>query len=217
MKMNYYDENEFKTKAKISRSTLFRFYKKNNELKAETKLKGKRYYPENHLRFFNSEIMFDEYKVLEKQNQSMKNVLDCLIDKNSIQTTLWYLDWTFFFTIAYKSERNKKSCFKQMTGLYDYLLSKYGSKTALRIFFVTEPFANRKGYHNHFVIYVSDKTLHEVITEDIKEYFSFDRVDLKKYDRYNTAIFYMSKNGLANEDWYFDGNNLKEEGLKNEN
>ena len=214
MKMNYYDENEFKTKAKISRSTLFRFYKKNNELKAETKLKGKRYYPENHLRFFNSEIMFDEYKVLEKQNQSMKNVLDCLVDRDSLQATLWYLDWTFFFTVAYKSERNKKSCFNQMTGLYDYLLSKYGNDTGLRLFFVTEPFTNRKGYHNHFVIYISDKKLHEVITEEIKEYFSYDRVDLQLYDRYNTAIFYMAKKGLDNEDWYFDGNNLKEEGLK---
>ena len=215
--MNYYDEKEFIVRAKISRSTLYRFYKKNEELKEETKLDYKRTYPESHLRYFSSEAMFDDYNVLKLENQSMRNVLDCLVDKESLPTTLWYLDWSFFVTVAYKAERNKTSCFKQMTGLYDYLLSKYGDDTRLRFFSMTEPFANRKGYHNHFVLYVSNKKLHEVITEEIKNYYIYDRVDLKLYDRYNTGIFYISKNGLTNEDWYFDGNNLKAEGVNHEN
>lgn len=215
--MNYYDEKEFTTKTKISRSKLYRFYKKNEDLKTETKLQGKRLYPENHLKYFSSEIMFDENKLLQLENQSMRNLIDCLVDKDSLPSTLWRLDWTFFFTIAYKTERNKQSCFKQMTGLYDYLLTKYDNDTMLRLFFITEPFTNRKGYHNHFVIYISNNKLHQTITEEIKDYFSYDRVDLKLYDKYNTAIFYMAKNGLVNEDWYFDGNNLKEEGIKNEN
>ncbi len=89
--------------------------------------------------------MFDEHKILrienqfmKQKNQSMRNFLDILADKNSLASTLWYLDWSFFCTAAYKLDRNKKSSFKQMTGLYDYLLSKFFDTTRLRLFFITE-------------------------------------------------------------------------------
>lgn len=35
-----------------------------------------------------------------------------------------------------------------MTSMFDELNTKYGEETDLRIFFTTEPFSNRKGYHN---------------------------------------------------------------------
>ena len=41
--------------------------------------------------------------------------------------------------------------------MYEHLLSKYGDETGVRIFFTTEPFANKAGYHNHFVIHIEKK------------------------------------------------------------
>lgn len=209
--MNYYDEKQFKVKAKTSRSTLYRFYKKNPELKTETKLEGKRLYPEYHLKYFNSEIMFDENKVLQLENQSMRNLIDCLVDKESLQYKLWQMNWDFFFTIAYKADRNKKSCFRQMHAVYEKIVNKYGDRTEIRLFFTTEPFTNRVGYHNHFILYVEDKKLHEEVVLLIQEYFSYDKTDVKKYDRYKAGLFYASKEGLINEDWDILGNNLKTE------
>ena len=195
---------EFKNTTKASKSKIYRFYKKNDELFSDTILRnGKRLFPIDHARYFDSEIMFDENKILRQENQSMRNLIDCLEDKSSLQYTFWQMEWSFFFTVAYKLDRQKNSCFKQMHGVYDYLLTKYGNATDLRIFFTTEPFNNRKGYHNHFAIYVEDKRLHEQIVADIKDYFNYDRVDFGIYDRYKAGLFYMSKDGLNGEDWDF--------------
>jgi hypothetical protein len=206
---------KFITSTKASKSTIYRFYKKNEDLFSDTKLSnGKRMFPNDHARYFDSEIMFDENKILRQENQSMRNLIDCLADKTSFQHTFWQMDWSFFFTVAYKSDRNKNSCFKQMHGLYDYLKKKYQDSTKLRLFFTTEPFTNRKGYHNHFVIHIEDKKLHEQIVTEIQSYFNYDRVDLSRYDRYKAGLFYMSKEGLSGEDWDFisnSSNNLDDE------
>ena len=114
----------------------------------------------------------------------MSNLIDCLVDKDSLQFRLWELEWSFFFTVAYQADRNKKSCYRQINGMYEHLLSKYGDETGVRIFFTTEPFANKAGYHNHFV---------------------------SLYDRYKAALFYASKEGLVNEDWDLFGNKLSNE------
>ena len=66
------DENlkDFIKRTKKSKSTIVRFYNKNEELFLETKMKnGMRYYPKEHARYFNSEIMHDENKVLRLENQ----------------------------------------------------------------------------------------------------------------------------------------------------
>jgi hypothetical protein len=200
---------EFIKSTKKSKSTIVRFYKKNEDLFLETEIKnGKRYYPTAHARYFNSEIMHDENKLLRLENQSMKNLIDCLVDKDSLQYRLWQMDWDFFFTIAYKTDRNKKSCFRQMHGVYENLISKYGEKTGIKIFFTTEAFSNRTGYHNHFVLHVENKKLHQQIVEEIQNYFSYDRVDCGAYDKYKAGLFYASKEGLVNEDWDILGNNL---------
>lgn len=204
---------KFITRTKTSKSTIYRFYRKNEELWRETILKSnKRLFPIEHAKYFDSEIMFDENKVLRSENQSMRNLIDCLMDKDSLQQTLWYLDWSFFATIAYKLERNKKSCFMMMHAMYDSLISKYGDQTEIRIFFTTEAFTDRKGYHNHLALYISNKNLQENIINDIVEFFSFDRVEFKLYDKYKAGLFYISKEGLVNEDWdlLFNGENQKE-------
>lgn len=139
--MKYEKIKEFIKSTKASKSTIYRFYKKNEDLFAETKFtNGKRFFPVDHARYFDSEIMFDENKILRQENQSMRNLIDCLADKTSFQHTFWQMDWSFFFTVAYKAERNKNSCFKQMHGMYDYLTEKYGTSTGLRLFFTTESF-----------------------------------------------------------------------------
>ncbi len=212
--MKYENLKEFLISANKSKSTIVRFYKKNTDLSTETKMKlGKRYYPKEHARYFDSEIMYDENKVLRQENQSMRNLIDCLVDKESLQYRLWQLDWTFFFTVAYKAERNKKSCFRVMNAMYENLILKYGDNTDMRLFFTTEPFSNRKGYHNHFVLHVENKLLHDEIIEEVKNYFSYDRVDVGIYNRYKAGLFYASKEGLVNEDWDILGNNLKNDGF----
>lgn len=212
--MKYEKVNDFLKIIKKGKSTLYRFYRKNEDLYSETKKpKHKRLIPETHAKYFNSEIMHEENKVLYQKNQSMRNLIDCLVDKESLQTRLWYMDWSYFFTVAYKSERNKKSCFKMMHGCYEYLIEKYGDETDLRIFFTTEPFTNRKGYHNHFALYVSNVKLYDEVIKAIQAYFSFDRVDYGLYDKYQAGVFYMSKEGLVGEDWDILGNNLGAENL----
>lgn len=193
---------EFIKTTNKSKSTIYRFYKKNEDLMAETKMKNRlRLFPREHAKYFDSEIMFDENKLLRQENKSMKNLIDGLVDKDSLATTFWYLDWSFFVTVAYKAERNQQSCFRQMHALYDYLVERYGTKTEIRLFFATEQFTNRKGYHNHMVLYLSNEKLHDTIVNEIHEFFSFDRVEHKPYDRYKAGVFYISKEGLVNEDW----------------
>lgn len=203
---------EFIKSTKKSKSTIVRFYKKNEDLFLKTEIKnGKRYYPKEHVRYFDSEILHDENKVLRLENQSMKNLIDGLMDKDTFQKDMWYMDWSFFGTIAYQLERNKKSCFRLMNEINDELIQKYGTETEIRIFFVTEPFANRKGYHNHFTLYISNNKLKEEIVNDIKSFFSYDRVDLTIYDKYKAGLFYMAKGGFVNEDWDLLGNNLSKQ------
>jgi hypothetical protein len=205
---------EFLKRTQVSESTIKRFYRKNPELKAEVIFRKKNYYPIEHARYFNSEIMFDENKQLRQENNSMRNVIECLMDRDSLQMRLWYMDWSYFFTVAYKVERNKKSCFRMMHGLYDTLIERYGDRTEIRLFFTTEPFANRNGYHNHFVIHISNKALAETILDDINLYFEYDKTDSKIYDPYRAALFYMVKNGIHGDDWDILGNNLAADGEK---
>ena len=207
--MKFETVNEFVKRIKKSRSTLYRFYDKNEELKSKTtKEKRNRMIPIEHAKYFDSEIMFDENKELKSINKSMKNLIDCLADKDSLTNRLWHMEWSFFFTIAYKLERNKKSCFRQMYAMYEELMTKYGNETDIKIFFTTEPFNNRKGYHNHFMIHIENKSLHHQVINDIKTFFSYDRVDYGIYDKHLGGLFYMSKEGLVNEDWDILGNNL---------
>jgi hypothetical protein len=214
--MKFENIKEFIITTKCSKSKIYRFYKKNEDLFVETKMKsGKRIFPIDHARYFDSEIMFDENKLLRQENQSMKNLIDCcLIDKDSLSLRLWRLEWSFFITVAYKLERDKKSCFKQMHGLYEHLLKNYGEATALRLFFTSEPFTNRTGYHNHLVLDVANKKLRQEILAEVQNYFSYDRVDVGIYDRYKAGVFYMTKEGTMTEDWDILGNNLKNDGVQ---
>lgn len=80
--MKYENLKKFIISTKSSKSTIYRFYKKNEDLFLETKMiTGKRLFPVDHVRYFDSEIMFDKNKILRQENQSMRNLIDCLTDK----------------------------------------------------------------------------------------------------------------------------------------
>ena len=213
--MEYNDIKEFGKKTRKGKSTIYRFYKKYGYLWDETRLDKKRLFPDSHIKYFNSEILFDENQVLKQENETMKRLIDCLMDKENLQQKLWKMDWSYFFTVAYKKERNKKSCFRQMHSMSEMLIKKYGDESEIRLFFTTEPFSNRKGYHNHFVIHIENKRLEEQIIEEICSFFEYDRVDFNRYDKYKAGIFYIAKGGLVNEDWDILGNNLGDEAVKN--
>jgi hypothetical protein len=91
--MKYENLKRFIISTKVSKSTIYRFYKKNEDLFAETSLRnGKRMFPAGHARYFDSEIMFDENKALRQKNKSMRNRIDCLANKQSLQYTFWQMD-----------------------------------------------------------------------------------------------------------------------------
>lgn len=208
--MTYQSIYEFTGTTNASKSKIYRFYNDNPELFAETKKKGKRMFPTEHARYFNSQVMFEENKILRKENNCLCNLIQCLSDKDSLQTRLWYMDWTFFCTVAYKAERNPKSCFKQMHGLYNHLEEKFPTSD-LRLFFTTEKFPNREeGYHNHFILYVSEPKLNAEAKKTIQEYFIHDRTDIKSYDKMKAGLNYISKGGLFDENWDLLGNNLSD-------
>jgi hypothetical protein len=64
------------------------------------------------------------------------------------------------------------------------------------------------------VLNVTNRKLHEEILNEIRDFFNFDRVDVRPYDRYKAVVFYMTKEGTINEDWDILGNNIKEDGLQ---
>ena len=49
--------------------------------------------------------------------------------------------------------------------------------------------------------------------EEIRNYFSYDRVEAAPYDKYQAGLFYATKGGLVGEDWDILGNNLKQDGI----
>lgn len=215
MKYKYEKAKDFIKSTKTSRATIHRFYKKFPDLFGETiKKKVRRYYPVSHVKYFNRENLVDEVRLLELENNSMRNIIDNLMDRDSLQTKLWEMDWSFFGTIAYSSDLSKKVCYRLMCSMYEKLEKKYGDETEIRLFFTTEPFRLRDGHHNHFVIYMSSAMCAGQIIDDIEDFFNYDRVDLVAYDKYKAGLFYMTKQGLVNEDWDILGNNLTKDGVE---
>ena len=98
-----------------------------------------------------------------------------------------------------------------MNSLYDELIVRYGDSNDIRIFFSTEPFTNRKGFHNHLVFYISNQKLLDEIQNFVYDFFSFDRLDISLYDKYKAGVFYACKDGLVNEDWDLLYNNANEQ------
>jgi hypothetical protein len=204
---NYVKNQEFVKRAGISRSTLYRTYKESPELWDETIIKnGKRVIPEKHLKYFDRELLY-------RDNKSMRNLMDCLQDQKSLPYRLWYSDWTYFITVSYKLDRTKEACSNRMRQLYDIINNKLGEHTTLRMFFTSEPFTNRKGFHNHIILNIGNSKLKWSIMKIIEAEFKHDKLDFIPYDHRLGAIFYTAKEGLNDTEWDLLGNNLKQEGI----
>ena len=137
----------------------------------------------------------------------MRNLVDGLMDKDSLCRKLWDMPWSFFITVAYKFDKNKKVCYNMMYTLNSELTEKYPD-TIIRLFFTTERFKSRAGHHNHIVLYVKDKLIHSDVIDYIDNFFPIDRRDIAKYDPFKAGLFYMTKDGLVNVDWDFFDDDL---------
>ena len=218
--MKYENIDAFAERVGKSRRTIHRFYNKNPELKQDRKKKGRKViYPINHAKFWNTEVMFDENKTLNDSNRKMRNLLDYLHEnKKPLANKFWGLDWTYFVSVDYKHERSKNYSITMMNKLYELLNEKYGDKTTIRVYFTTEPFANRNnGQHNHIMIYIENELFKKLVLNQIKKFFKYDRVDNSDYTKYEGGLFYMAKEGTQGTDWDILGNNLVKEGIKYEN
>jgi hypothetical protein len=218
--MKYEHIEKFATRVGKTRRTIYRFYNKNEDLREQTKIKnGKRFIPIEHKKFWNTEVLFDENKNLSDSNHNMRNLLDYLHDnRNPLANKLWGFDWSNFVSIDYKFERSKNYSITMMNKLYEMLDEKFGDNTTIRIFFTTEPFANRNnGQHNHMMIYIKNEVFTKLVLNEIKRFFKNDRVDSSKYNKYKGGLFYMMKEGMQGVDWDILGNKLEKEGIGYEN
>lgn len=146
---------------------------------------------------------------LDEENKYLKNLTLVLKDNHSFSYRLYQLKWEFFCTIAYKYSKTPNEAYESISQLYDFLISKY--QTDIKLFFTSEPFTNRTGYHNHFVLDVKKTIYLDMIKEDIISFFNTDRVDIQPYDENKAGIFYIAKNGLKEINWDIFGNNLTAE------
>ena len=205
---NYYPTKEFALLAGISIKSLQRkkqkFLKMNSKsirkLVVETP-KGDKYRYELLKEFLSDEIyqMVIKQEKLNKREKGYKNTIDKLKNPNLLGTRLFQMDWSYFITISHKKIMTKNECYDKMSELFEEL-KKMRPNNEIRMYFTTEKFKNREGYHNHIILYSNKKNwLEEII---IKEYlFSHDKIDFQDYDKYNSGLFYIGKENSKGTDW----------------
>lgn len=156
---------------------------------------------------FLSEFLSNDIYRQIKRNKQLETTIDCLKGKDSIGKHLFSLPWDYFITISYEQSLNRNHCFTEISKLYEKINST--STDTNRMFFVTEPFNNRTGYHNHLVLKSSaaKEGLIKLITSQV----SRGIIDIKPYDPYLAGLFYICKKGVQGEDWDILGNRLSDE------
>lgn len=200
--MKYLLLKDFLNQAKISKSTLYKFHRDYPVLKKETKLvSNRRLIPEEHLKYFNLQLFIEIDLRQKKKVRELKSLIDCIHDAPDYQFFYWRKHWDIYGTISYKNEEKAIGCYQRMVKLFEHLEHHYSSKTNITLFFNTEEYGVRNGHHNHFLLYCSERKLIGEIKEEIKRFFSFDRVDLQKYNKHKPAVFYITKGGLKKENW----------------
>ena len=158
---------------------------------------------------FLSEFVSDTVYSIIETNKQMKNTIECLHSHRSFERKLSYLEWDYFVTIAYEADFSNKICYEFMSKAYS-TIDDYAFSGDTRMFFVSEPFTNRKGYHNHCVVKagVSSDILKQMVERSVPK----ARIDVKPFQREKAGIFYICKDGFRGEDWDIMGNNLKNDG-----
>ena len=159
----------------------------------------------NFLDEFISPMVFD----LIDKNRQQSNTIKCMHQTDSLEQHLSFLDWDYFVTISYKDSLSSKKCFSAMSELSEKIET-FSFGKDYRMFFTTEPFSNRNGYHNHLVLKMDIEKNN--LIDFINKYAPIGRVDVKKYDKELAGVFYTAKNKHKNDDWDLLGNNLSDEG-----
>lgn len=213
--MRYDKIADFANKVNVSARTIFRFYAKNEDLRKETKIKGRyRMIPKSHKRFWDVDELFESNKILSEANRMMSNLLRALQEGNPLIRKLWFLDWTHVITICPK-RGSLQYCTDRVLNFYSEITKKFGEKTNLRIFYNSEKFSDGGGYHTHVVLNIENKKLQPIIIKHLEHYFKSDRIQVDKYDCKKGFLPYSIKDSedFKTESWGFDGNNLKKEKL----
>lgn len=159
---------------------------------------------------FLSEFISDSMYSIIETNRQMKNTIDCLHSHRSFEKQLSFLEWDYFVTIAYEKDYSNKTCFTLMNKMYE-AVDDYAFSGDTRMFFVTEPFTNRKGYHNHCVVKAGLST--DILKQVIERSTPKARIDIIPFQREKAGVFYICKNGFKGEDWDILGSNLKDDGI----
>lgn len=186
----------------------------------KTKEKPFKYYFE-FIGEFNPNILelISQNKVINNRNRQLSNTIKLLPEAYDNNTTernlltleqyLFLFDWDYFVTIAYRESLPQEECFQLMHKLYSIFEESTANKTT-RMFFSTEPFNNRKGYHNHFIL--KSSLAIEEIEKIIKKVTPEGRVDIRKYDRELAGTFYISKESRKRKYWDVSNSQRREEG-----
>lgn len=157
------------------------------------------------------EFMSPQVFELIKRNYQLARTIDCMHRTNTLEQHLSFLDWNYFVTIAPVDTMSKQKCYSAMSELYE-MIEAYSFGDSTRMFFTTEPFSNRKGYHNHFILKMDGNI--KGVTDFIMQYAPIGRVDVKPYDPELAGVFYICKEGKNGEDWDLFGNRLEQDGLQ---
>ncbi|MCG3165163.1 MAG: hypothetical protein POELPBGB_00925 [Bacteroidia bacterium] len=155
------------------------------------------------------EFLSPEVFELINDNRQQARAIECMHSNGTLEQHLSFLEWNYFITISYKDSLQKEKCFSAMHEFYEYL-NAYSFDSTNRIFFTTEPFANRTGHHNHFVLKVDMNK--DDLNAFMEKYLPTGIIDIIPYDYQKAGIFYICKNGKTEEDWDLMGNKLHEEG-----
>ena len=176
-------------------------------------------YSSNLISEFNPNIkeLLNENQNTLNRNKQLSNTIKLLPETFSLnpertltlEQYLYLYDWDYFITIAYEESLPQMECFSIMHRLYDQIENANPNKTT-RMFFTTEPFTDRKGYHNHFILKSSlgEKDIENIINQTTPK----GRIDIRIYDKELAATFYINKHARNNKYWDITNNQRKEEG-----
>lgn len=187
----YVSINDFKVKSKISESTIRTFIKEvlrfNQDLIRI--IKNKFYLSLELLDYFkNPHRMSVSYYLflLRNRNKKKNKVLLSTSWKEYLCTT----KWDMFGHVNYEHDLSLEDCMFYFYRVEKILKRKVGH--GIKLFYTTEKNkGGRKGFHNHFVLYTSDKSKLGFIKNIIDSFFRKDGLSITDIGRY-----IMEKKGL---------------------
>lgn len=207
---DYYTADEISRIANVSKRTIERKRKNilNENPKCSWFLMSKKPYKYK-FEFFKEFISLDLFELIQRNHQQRTYIKKLKNPNGTLENHLGILDWDYFCTISYKESLNKEKCFSAMTKFYDSLVENYPNKS-FRMYFTTESFGNRKGYHNHFILRagLENRDVQLFMKRNLPQ----GKTDVQDFKADIAGIHYVSKNGLQGADWDIMGTDLVKDG-----